>query len=79
MLQDIFKRDLAHQAGLQLAKGVHLGRSPQVMQFSTSAPCDHNGLKGAYTKSMLEIAKQDLMLVGRVEDWATSKRIARIP
>ena len=45
-LQDAFKRALTLEAGLQLAKGVHLGRSPQVMQVSTSAPCHPNGLKG---------------------------------
>ena len=28
---------------------------------------------------MLETAEQGLMLVGGVEDWATSKRIARLP
>ena len=28
ILQDTFKRALALEAGLQLAKGVHLGRSP---------------------------------------------------
>ena len=37
-LQDIFERAVTLEAGLQLAKGVHLGRSPQVMQVSTSAP-----------------------------------------
>ena len=78
-LQDAFKRVLTLEAGLQLAKGVHLGRSPQVMQVSTSVPCHHNGLGGAYTKSMLGIAKQGLMLFGSVEDWATSKKIARLP
>ena len=30
-LQDAFKRALILEAGLQLAEGVHLGRSPQVM------------------------------------------------
>ena len=30
-LQDAFERALTLEAGLQLAKGVHLGRSPQVM------------------------------------------------
>ena len=35
--------------------------------------------KGVYTKLMLEIAEQGLMPVGSVEDWATSKRIARLP
>ena len=35
--------------------------------------------KVAYAKSMLEIANKDLMLVGSVEDWATSKKIAGLP
>ena len=34
------------KAGPQLAKGVHLGRNPQVMQVSTIASCHHDGLKG---------------------------------
>ena len=46
ILQDAFERALAPEAGLQLAKGVHLGRSPQVMQVFTSASCHHNRLKG---------------------------------
>ena len=44
-LQDAFKRALAFQAGLQLATGVHLVRSSQVMQVSTSVCCHHNGLR----------------------------------
>ena len=36
-LQDAFKRALALENGLQLAKGVHLGRFLQVMQISPSA------------------------------------------
>ena len=78
-LQDAFERALTLEAGLKLAKGVHLGRSPQVMQVSTSAPCHHDSLKNAYTKSMLEIAEPDLMLVGSVEDWATSKKLQGYP
>ena len=45
-LQDSFKRALTLEAGLQLAKGVHLGRFPQVMQVSPSTPCHHDGLEG---------------------------------
>ena len=45
-LQDGFERALALEAGLELAKGVHLKRSPQVMQVSTSAFCHHDRLEG---------------------------------
>ena len=45
-LQDTFKRALVLEVGLQLSKGVHWGRSPQVMQISTSVSCHHNGLEG---------------------------------
>ena len=45
-LQDAFKRALSLEAGLKLAKGVHLERSPHVMQLCTSASCHHNGLEG---------------------------------
>ena len=34
-------KGLTLEAGLQLAKGVHLGRFPQVMQISTTVPCHH--------------------------------------
>ena len=43
-LQDAFERALTLETGLQLAED--LGRSPQVMQVSTSAPCHHNSLEG---------------------------------
>ena len=45
-LQDAFERVLTLEAGLQLAKGVHLGRSPQVIQVPTSVSCHHDRLKG---------------------------------
>ena len=45
-LHDSFERALALEGGLQLAKGVHFGRSPQVMQVLTSASCHHDGLEG---------------------------------
>ena len=45
-LQDAYERALTPEAGLQLAEGVHLGRSPQMMQVLTSAPCHHDGLNG---------------------------------
>ena len=45
-LQDAFERPLALEAGLQLAEGVHLGISPQVMQIFTSAPFHHDSLDG---------------------------------
>ena len=44
-LQDALERALTLEAGLHLAKGEHLGRSPQVMQVSTSVPHHHNGLE----------------------------------
>ena len=37
MLQDVFEKAFTLKAGLQLAKGIHLGRSPQVMQVSIDA------------------------------------------
>ena len=45
-LQDAIKRALTLKAGLQLANGMHLGRSPQVMQVSTGVYCHQDGLKG---------------------------------
>ena len=78
-LQDAFERGLTHEAGQQLTEGVHLGRSPQMMEVSTGVSCHQDGLKGAYTKLMLEISEQGPLPVGGVEDWATSKRIARLP
>ena len=45
-LQDAFRRALSLEAGLQLAEGVHLGRSPQVKQVSTSESCHHDSLEG---------------------------------
>ena len=45
-LQDAFERALTLEDGLQPAKGEYLGRSPQLMQVSTSAPCQHDNLKG---------------------------------
>ena len=77
-LQNAFERGLTLEAGLQLAKGVHLGRSPQVMQISTSVPCNPDNLKLVYNTLMLEIVVQGLMLVESVEDWVTSKNIARV-
>ena len=65
-LQDVLDRALTLEAGLQLAVGVHLGRSPQVMQVSTDISCHQERLKdskGVYTKLMLEIAGQGLMPV----------------
>ena len=50
-LQDAFKWTLTLEAGLQLAKGVHLGRSTQVMHVSTSASCHHNGMWRVCTPS----------------------------
>ena len=44
-LKDAFKRVLALEAGQQLAESVHFGRSPQVMQVSSSSPCYHDSLK----------------------------------
>ena len=44
-LQDVFERALSFEAGLQLAKGVHL-KDPQVMQVSISAICHQNRLEG---------------------------------
>ena len=41
-----FERALTLEAGLQLAEGLHLGRSLQVMQVSTGAYCHQEGLKG---------------------------------
>ena len=43
-LQDAFERALILEARLQLAEGIHLGRSPHVMQVSTSVTCHHDGL-----------------------------------
>ena len=34
------------KAGLQLGEDVHLGKSPQVMQVTTSVPCHHDSLTG---------------------------------
>ena len=48
-LQDAFKRTLTLETGLQLAKGVHLGRSPQMMQVPPAIRMESNGV---YTKSM---------------------------
>ena len=45
-LEDAFERALTREAGLHLAKGAYLGRSPQVMQVSTSASCHHYRLNG---------------------------------
>ena len=45
-LQDALKRALNLEAGLHLAKGVHLGRSFQVMQVSTGVSCHQDGLEG---------------------------------
>ena len=45
-LQDVFERALTLAGGLQLAEGVCLRISPQVMQVFTSAPCHNNGFKG---------------------------------
>ena len=45
-LQAALERALALETGLQLAEGVHLGRFPQVMQVSTSAPFHSDSLKG---------------------------------
>ena len=45
-LQDAFERTLTLEADLQLAEGILLGRSPQVMQVSTSVPCHHDSLEG---------------------------------
>ena len=44
-LQDAFQRAPALEAGLQLAKDVHLGRYPQVMQVSTSMFCYQDRLQ----------------------------------
>ena len=41
-LQDAFERALTLEAGLQLAEGVHLQRSFQVMQVSTNVSCHHD-------------------------------------
>ena len=53
-LQDVFKRALALEAGFHLAEGVHLGRSPHVMQVFISAACHHDVLTAVHTRSMLE-------------------------
>ena len=78
-LQDAFGRALTLETGLQLAKGVHFGRSPQMIQVYTGTSCHHNGLKGCVHQVNVRIAKQGLWLLGIVEDWSTSKRIARLP
>ena len=78
-LQEAFHRALTLEAGLHLAKGVHIGRSPQVMQVSTSASYHHDKLKGCVHQAMLETAKQDLMLVGSVEDWPFLKGLQGYP
>ena len=41
--EDAFERALILEAGLQLAEGVHLGRSPQV---PTRVPCHHDSHEG---------------------------------
>ena len=46
ILQDAFERDLALEAGLKLAKGVHLGTSLQVMQVSTGVSCHQDRFEG---------------------------------
>ena len=46
MLQDELQRALALEACLQLARGVHLGRFPQVMQVSTGASCHQDRFRG---------------------------------
>ena len=45
-LQDAFEKSFKLEAGPQLAEGVHLGRSPQVMQVFMGASCHQEGLKG---------------------------------
>ena len=45
-LQDAFERPLTLGTGLQLAEGMQLGRSPQLMQVSTDISCHQEGLKG---------------------------------
>ena len=46
ILQDAFERALTLKAGLQLAKSVHLGTSPQVRQVSTGVSHHPDKLKG---------------------------------
>ena len=45
-LQDALTRALTLKAGLELAMGVNLGRSPQVMHVSTSVSCQQDRLEG---------------------------------
>ena len=78
-LQDAFKRALTLEAGLQLAKGIHLGRSPQVMQVSASVSCHHDGLKGYVHQVNVRDSQARSNACLQVEDWATSKRIERLP
>ena len=51
---------------------------PFCHQYKLVCPATMKISKVAYTKSMLEIAKQGPNPVGSVEDWAISKRIARL-
>ena len=45
-MQDAFKRALTLEVGLQLAESVHLKKSPQVMQVSSSVSYHHDCLEG---------------------------------
>ena len=77
--QDAFKRALTLEAGLQLAKHAHLGRSIQVVQVSSSVSCHHHSREGCEHKVNVRDSQARSNACWKCRGLGHFQKIARLP